>query len=349
KSLHRRENSQKVTEEYERLGKELENLRVDFDIIDDDVFCLSQGLDEGIIKLSNACYKRIIVPKHAYLPQSTKETLERFSAGGGTVCYSTSKISRIMPEIGEKKIRLMQRTAENGEIYILFNEEVLPMTFSLPKFDKKVYLANLEDGKLYLKNSGKMSLASGETAVIFVTDEELPAEKEAAESDEYIVLDKFKFSKKTRSVLKKTGCEETVLFEEFEDAELGDWSEKVGRDFSGSCVYKTQFSLSKIPDENALLDLGNVYYTAEVSVNGKFIGRKLASPYKFVLPKEFLKKNNTLEITVTNTIANQYVHTGIFDGYTPAQLSPYYEKERKFMMESLQSGLFGPVKVLFNE
>ena len=67
------------------------------------------------------------------------------------------------------------------------------------------------------------------------------------------------------------------------------------------------------------------------------------------MPKDYFEKNNTLEITVYNTMANEFIYTDIFDKYEICQLSPYFEKEMVFMQDALESGLFGPVKVLFND
>ena len=52
---------------------------------------------------------------------------------------------------------------------------------------------------------------------------------------------------------------------------------------------------------------------------------------------------------MTNTPANQYVHTDFFDRYQPWQLSPYYVKEKAFMQDSAKGGLIGPVKIYLYE
>ena len=50
-------------------------------------------------------------------------------------------------------------------------------------------------------------------------------------------------------------------------------------------------------------------------------------------------------ITVTNTSANWYAHTDYFDKWETRELSPYFEIERKSAKDSVNGGLYGPVKL----
>ena len=97
-----------------------------------------------------------------------------------------------------------------------------------------------------------------------------------------------------------------------------------------------------------MLDLGKVCYACEIALNGVHVSTLIMPPYRCTLPKELLKKANDLEITVTNTMANQYLHTKAFDRLEKEKISQYYEIEKEFMKDSLPSGLFGPVRLLWN-
>ena len=70
-------------------------------------------------------------------------------------------------------------------------------------------------------------------------------------------------------------------------------------------------------------------------------------PYRYEIPANILREKNELEIKVTNTAANQQRYSKAFETWAPWQLTVYTEKQDLFDEDSLESGLFGPVKILF--
>ena len=88
---------------------------------------------------------------------------------------------------------------------------------------------------------------------------------------------------------------------------LGDWCDHALRSYSGAGVYRTTFQIS--PDRlegKAVLDLGRVNSTAEVTANGKSVGIRMASPYTFDLSRLLKEGENAIEVRVHNTLANHY-------------------------------------------
>jgi hypothetical protein len=71
------------------------------------------------------------------------------------------------------------------------------------------------------------------------------------------------------------------------------------------------------------------------------------SPYRVELPTELVAEENTLEIRVSNTAANEYERTTSFDKWKPWQLSTYLPTQKIYHAFSLSGGLFGPVKILY--
>ena len=69
-------------------------------------------------------------------------------------------------------------------------------------------------------------------------------------------------------------------------------------------------------------------------------------PYRYTVRTDVLKPINKLEIRVSNTAANQYVFTKELDKYTPGQIGPYHATTKTFEKESVDSGLYGPVRFL---
>ncbi|MHB8899134.1 MAG: glycosyl hydrolase [Thermoguttaceae bacterium] len=110
---------------------------------------------------------------------------------------------------------------------------------------------------------------------------------------------------------------------------LGDWSQiGVLETYSGGAWYRKSFRLT--PEQAAgpvVLDLGQVAASAEVLVNGKPAGIKVAPPWRLDLASLVQPGENQLEILVCNTLANHYV-----------TIPTHYRG-------STVSGLIGPVRI----
>ena len=86
--------------------------------------------------------------------------------------------------------------------------------------------------------------------------------------------------------------------------ELEDNSYKI---FSGTATYSTTF---KKPAGNAalyLLDLGKVYESAEVLINGKKIATLIGPDYSVTIAAKDLRAENLIEIKVANSMANRII------------------------------------------
>lgn len=99
---------------------------------------------------------------------------------------------------------------------------------------------------------------------------------------------------------------------------LGDWSQ-FGLDYySGGISFVHHVQLKDEQKSNQiLLDLGDVRTSAEVKVNGKSVGVRLAPPYVFDLSEAIHAGDNEIEVEVLNTLANfmsagptKYVYKG---------------------------------------
>jgi hypothetical protein len=111
---------------------------------------------------------------------------------------------------------------------------------------------------------------------------------------------------------------------------LGDWSQLgILNNYSGGVRYRTTLTLSEQEVTGAVeLDLGKVTATAEVSVNGKQVGVRVAPPWTFDLSGTLKVGENEIEVLVFNTLSNHY------------QTIPSHYRGDPV------SGLFGPVKIL---
>jgi beta-galactosidase/beta-glucuronidase len=112
---------------------------------------------------------------------------------------------------------------------------------------------------------------------------------------------------------------------------LGDWSQLgILTNYSGGVRYESHVTLTREESQGkALLDLGRVVATAEVRVNGKPAGVRVAPPWRVDVTGLLKKGENTVEVLVYNTLANHY------------QTVPSNYRG------SPVSGLLGPVRLLW--
>ena len=341
-------NAEKISKEFDTLGRALEDKMIDFDIADDDVFQEAE-IRNGCLCIGNAKYKNVIIPKDAFIPDATQKALDSFAECGGKVFYDIENLNPVIKTNG-KGLRAMHRKTENAEIFCLFRETGENGEYKIHLPSEKVYLLNLNNGearKLCTRNGiCNISLAAGETAVILLTDEEIPAQNKKEFGTDAVILNDFNFSRQTELVFSENGFENIEHSENAVPVTPGDWEDFVGKAYSGSCVYETIFTL---PDEKVgktgKLDLGDVHYAASVYINDKFIGTALTTPYRIEIPEDILSKNNTLRIVVTNTSANRYIHTDYFNKWKTEELSPYFEPELEFAKDFVSGGLYGPVSI----
>ena len=105
---------------------------------------------------------------------------------------------------------------------------------------------------------------------------------------------------------------------------LGDWSEHGLQHYSGGVKYRRCFELNDLQEsDSVLLDLGDVRTSAEVKINGRSVGVRLAPPFVFDLSEGVKPGGNEIEVEVLNTLAN-FMSAGpsryVFKGQTVSGL-----------------------------
>ncbi len=87
----------------------------------------------------------------------------------------------------------------------------------------------------------------------------------------------------------------------------GPWSDYALPTYSGIGVYKQTIPLTgEELTGNLFIDLGDVASAAELLVNGKQAGVRLARPFKFTITDLVKAGDNTLQVRIANTIAPHY-------------------------------------------
>ncbi len=355
---------QEKADAYEKIGHDLEDARVSFDIFDDDTINLAdvKALDAGKIVVGEACYTALVIPPAKHMLAENIEKLERFIRGGGKVFVSEDAELKIdgavrfadaktilAPELvlsGETdKVRVSKRIADDGELYLICNESTTNKSFTV-EIDERACLLDLDTGKVLapIRKDGKvcLSLRMGEMACLWISDKiEIDGEVEVF-AKEISHAGEFTFRRTNRFIVGDLEFEFEEYNEEAKPISLGDWTGLLGKRFSGSGVYKTSFA-APIKEGEFQIDLGEVHYTCEAFLNGESLGVRIMPPYSYTVDAKTLKAENELEIRVSNTPANEYNHTDSFDKWPAWMLSPYWNRSKVFQRDTESGGLYGPV------
>lgn len=98
--------------------------------------------------------------------------------------------------------------------------------------------------------------------------------------------------------------------------------------FSGTFRYETELDWGET-GKTVMLDLGDVYETAEVWLNGQRVGVRICPPYLLEIGGSLHSSMNQLVVEVTNTLVKD--QADFFSRFAPQE----------------PSGLIGPVRLLF--
>lgn len=343
--------AQETAETYEALGRAIEARGIDFDILDDDVILQAADIRSGVIRMGKAQYRKVAVPTGAYLSPVVADRLAQFCAGGGTVVTNAAALQPTANLHGGSSIRVMKRLTVGGELLCLFNEADGPQTFRVQTDGRRGYFADITLGKLRPLQTDEtgavtLTLASGETCALYLSQEQLSADKNFVPAHTVSIDGPYTFRRTESFRIGKRRPEYEVLNEAAVPLALGEWSGVTGRDFTGSGLYTAHFAAHS---GAAVLALGDVRHSCEVFLNGQSLGVRVMKPYRFDVPDGLLQTENLLEIRVSNTPGNQHQYTESFDVYAPWQLSVYKQAQDTFDRDSLDSGLFGPVTLLYGK
>lgn len=128
--------------------------------------------------------------------------------------------------------------------------------------------------------------------------------------------------------------------ENLKNSPLFDWKNKEQfSHLSTDGIYTTSFIIQKTRNKKYLLDLGKVYFTASVKLNGKFIGKCLWSPYEQDITDALQNGTNSLEITVTPTRRNAFI-------YEAAKGNKLFNQFKGMEHNLMSAGLEGPVRIM---
>ncbi len=250
-------------------------------------------------------------------------------------------------------IRWIHRRTEGKEIYWVANaiDQNKQITASFNVYGLKPMLWNAEDGSVkpvdYTMNEGRTYINLDLTpyeAVFIVFDTpttELKLETPKTEENQIMTLD-------NGWHVTFGGVQDTP--ESIDMPTLQSLTESDNpqiRYFSGTAVYTRQFNVKGYNKRGSYrIDLGGVGCIAEVYLNGQQLGTLWKAPYTIDITQALKKKDNQLEVRVTNLWANRVIGDKQPDTkkrYTWAS----YNNAFKASSKPLPSGLLGGVRLLY--
>ena len=262
-------------------------------------------------------------------------------------------------------VRVCRRDLENGTLYFLTNEgsgvgkeEAVPtdatIVFKDPRpvlgIDPETGTCSTPEDATHADGTCSVSLRMrfAESYVFLFTDDDVPVEPAPSPRlEDRIPIDEGWTCRRTRAF--RIGDEEFELEDVREDASpitLGDWGDALGHDFAGDAEYRVEFELGGPEATRAsTLDLGQVWGVAEAVLNGVPLGRRAWEPFRLDLKGAATAGTNALRVTVTNTMANQFLHTRKLDRWPDNVLGIYHKQCLALEQGCTRSGLYGPVSI----
>jgi hypothetical protein len=251
--------------------------------------------------------------------KSDGESITIYGAGGRVI--EGTDVPRMLSRAGikretlaESKIQFLRRNLDGNSVYFLVNQNSKPIddwvTLATAKSASAVIFDPLtgRSGRAPVRKSADqgmqvyLQLAPGQSRVVELSDKAFDGPPWA--------------HRRTAGEPQSLGGTWTVSFTkggpelpaEVQTGELRSWTEFGGdqvKVFSGTAKYTLKFAKPQAVSGAWRLNLGRVAESCRVSLNGKELGTLIAPPFSIEIPADQLLEQNTLEVSVSNLMANR--------------------------------------------
>ncbi len=252
---------------------------------------------------------------------------------------------------GNVVMRQTRRQMSNGDLaQFYWNQSYEAQTLRIRVSDDKrhAYWMNTEDGSITeafidADHCVTCTFAPLTTAFLYVTSEPLSNFSNPSNSSNLsLPSDATNGSNPSEHFLTLVSADITIDTLHLANHPIGDWRNDEQLKYEGhEATYTLHFTIDKKQlkrTKQVMLDLGNVFYTAQVNVNGQEAGNLIWAPYRLDITPYMQRGDNVLTIRVTPSRFNSYVRRG-------------QKKDRLFkaLKDSglAAQGLAGPVKIYF--
>ncbi len=234
--------------------------------------------------------------------------------------------------------RQIERDMSDGSrIQFIWNKSDAWQTLSL-SLDKKYnssYWMNADDGNVIQNNTSTISYEMPPFGSIILY---ASTQKNISDND-VIPAQSFLMNKsKEVIVLNKWNIKADSV--EINDTSWFNWRTSNQLKFSSAeGIYTSSFEWNNNnTSSHYYLDLGKVYFTAEVFINGKSAGIRIFSPYLLDITPLLQKGTNTIEVHVTTGQLNSFIGKA-------AQGDVHYKQFKGKEDQLMSAGLLGPVVI----
>lgn len=315
----------RLDEQLITLCDNLQTNQLDFDFVDDSALAERAVQQDNTLKIGNTAYRCVMLPPVSNLPLATLRCLCRFVQAGGKVvrtgktpvhaaypqddgefdtlwreltanenCISAEvetaaeicrgqKLGSLRLQTRDRNIKYMHRLLPDGQLYFIINEAEKPA-------DHLVKLCGTGEAELLDPVTG-----TAQPLPVMQTPDGLWVPLHLDGFGSALILLRHKpapVELRDWSVTLPDGSTASIL---------GDWKQLGLRDYSGTLVYETVFSYT---GRGAWLDLGKVCDVAQITVNGHTLPARCWQPYRWDISPYVRQGENTLQVAVSNTLAN---------------------------------------------
>ena len=336
---------------FENLGRSIEAHGADFDIIDDD----------DILSDRACSYNQIFISGWIFHKDGVKEKLEKFIRDGKKV-YTTIPTDicgaqRIQTEdagmLAEKLIKIspcgnirttVRNLKDGAKLIFLYNEGFSGVSadIQLGNWDS-VYEIDLQSGCiLESKNNLHLELISGQGKVYIVGRAySTPYDSENYKNE--LELTGFEVRRISRFRVDNAVQRKEILNEPFVPISEEKLDLIFSDNFSGSAIYRTHFNWN---GGSGKLVIENVHICCSVSLNNRTVTEKplVFSPFEVDLSDFLIKGENVIEITVSNTVADEICNVEFPNEYIQGS---YHEMTLPLEKQAIGGGISGKVKIMY--
>ncbi len=233
-----------------------------------------------------------------------------------------------------KEIKQVSRVLTDSSQIIFFNNT--SKSSNILKLDvdesfKNLVWLNPESGDVWATNITELELTPYQSIVLYLSkDNVVSGKKDIKTVGNIKQIEAVKFANWK------------IRYQEFEleTDTLFDWKSNFQTRFWGdSATYNVIFSLKEIGKEKQyFLDLGELYHSAEIVVNGSHVGDLTFPPYTLEISEHIKKGDNLLKIVVATSSLNRMIGEA-------TNGNKFYKQFTEKADELMHAGLVGPVTV----
>ena len=302
----------------EKPARVLTENQISFDIISLD-YLEKAEIAERCYCINGQRFEVMVVPYGTFMPQSGRALLEKLQEAGVTVLYLPKDLQScplaeklhsyraVILEKEEPELAAGEYEKDGRKYLMLFNENIGTAADTVIQIrgDARIYKYDaFEDRMMRVSHQIKLHLEPYESAVFVQSEEELlPGEGRISEEPKWEECPQMLPQTWNVTFADSTSYPDFQVMVPAEKLELV--SSLPGfEEITGTVRYESTIQKNREAG-SIMLDLGNVYETAEVFINNISAGVKICKPYRFDLTPLLKEGANQIVVEVTNTLGTQ--------------------------------------------